>query len=157
MTFAGVKTTPVKKILNSKSSLFCLLCEDNVVVSSRGYYRLASDNAIELNIRGKISVLFELEDNLFFLEKLLFEVLLKYTRTEITATALLFVTLLHWALQLTASCMSNPGNCAQYCTQFCLGRISFYFFKIARTNIFRHVSIIANIRCHDKELSTAVS
>ena len=51
------KTTPVKKNLRP--------CEDSVVVSNGGYYSLASDNAKKLNIRCKISVLFEVEDNLF--------------------------------------------------------------------------------------------
>ena len=49
---------------NSKSSLFCRLCEDNVVDSNGGYYSLAFANARKLNIRGKTSVLFDVEYNL---------------------------------------------------------------------------------------------
>ena len=54
----------MKKTLNSKSSLFCRLCEDNIVVSSGGYYGLASAYAKKLNIRGKTAFLFDVEDNL---------------------------------------------------------------------------------------------
>ena len=61
MAFAGVWWITPLKILNSKSWLFCWLCEDKVAVSNGGYYSLVSDNAKKLSIRGKISVCLKLK------------------------------------------------------------------------------------------------
>ena len=43
MAFAGVNTTPVKKVLNPKSALSCRLC--GASVANGGYYSLTSDTA----------------------------------------------------------------------------------------------------------------
>ena len=47
MAITEAKTTPVKKVINSKSSLSCRLCEVSVVANG-GYYSLFSDNAKKL-------------------------------------------------------------------------------------------------------------
>ena len=46
MAFAGVNTTPVKKVLNPKSALSCRLC--GASVANGGYYSLTSDTAEKL-------------------------------------------------------------------------------------------------------------
>ena len=56
MAFAGVKTTPVKKVLNPKSALSCRLC--GASVANGGYYSLTSDIAENLGICLRISSLF---------------------------------------------------------------------------------------------------
>ena len=53
MAITEAKTTPVKKVINSKSSLSCRLCEVSVVANG-GYYSLFSDNA--KNWSGRESV-----------------------------------------------------------------------------------------------------
>ena len=63
MAFAGVKTTPVKNVINSKSSFSWCLCEVRVVANG-GYYGPCSDNTKKLDICAIISVLFGVEENL---------------------------------------------------------------------------------------------
>ena len=63
MAITEPKTTPVKKVINSKSSLSCRLCEVSVVANG-GYYSLCSDNAKKMDICSRISVLFGVEENL---------------------------------------------------------------------------------------------
>ena len=48
MAITEAKTTPAKKVINSKSSLSCRLCEVSVVANG-GYYSLCSDNAKKLD------------------------------------------------------------------------------------------------------------
>ena len=62
MAFAGVNTTPVKKVLNPKSALSCRLC--GASVANGGYYSLTSDTAEKLSICSRISSLFGVEENL---------------------------------------------------------------------------------------------
>lgn len=62
MAFAGVNTTPVKKVLNPKSALSCRLC--GARVANGGYYSLTSDTAEKLSIYSRISLLFGVEENL---------------------------------------------------------------------------------------------
>lgn len=61
MAFAGVNTTPVKKVLNPKSALSCRLC--GASVANGGYYSLTSDTPEKLSICSRIS-LFGVEENL---------------------------------------------------------------------------------------------
>ena len=60
MAFAGVKTTPVKKVLNPKSALSCRLC--GAKLANGGYYSLTSDTAEKLSICLRISSLFGVEE-----------------------------------------------------------------------------------------------
>ena len=50
--------------LKNDSPLCGRLCEDNIAVSSGGYYGLASAYAKKLNICGNTAVVFDIEDNL---------------------------------------------------------------------------------------------
>ena len=53
MAFPAIKTTPVKKVPNSKVSLSCCLYDANVVCNGR-YYSLLSENAKKTeNLRKK--------------------------------------------------------------------------------------------------------
>ena len=49
MATTEAKTTPVKKVINSKSSLSCRLCEVSVVANG-GYYSLFPDNAKKIGV-----------------------------------------------------------------------------------------------------------
>ena len=62
IAFAGVNTTPVKKVLNPKSALSCRLC--GASVANGGYYSLTSDTPEKLSICSRISSLFGVEENL---------------------------------------------------------------------------------------------
>ena len=53
MAITEAKTTPVKKVKISKSSLSFCLCEVSVVANG-GYYSLCSDNAKKLYICARI-------------------------------------------------------------------------------------------------------
>ena len=48
MAITEAKTTPAKKVINSKYSLSYRLCEVSVVANG-GYYSLCSDNAKKLD------------------------------------------------------------------------------------------------------------
>ena len=58
MAFAGINTTPVKKVF----ALSCRLC--GASVANGGYYSLTSDTAEKLSICSRISSLFGVEENL---------------------------------------------------------------------------------------------